>query len=346
MWVFSGQGSQWAAMGAGSARDGAGVRRDCRRDGAADRPRVRVLGDRGDVGARDGDRDRPRPAHRVRRCRSRWPPRCSPTGCGPARSSGIRWARSPQPSSRERCRCEDGVRVICRRSRLMSRIAGSGAMASVELPASQVLSELAARGVDRCRPLRGGLAAVDGGRRRHADGSRPGGRLGAARRDGARGGRRRRLAFASGRSDPRRAGRRAGGPQPDDADDPVSTRRPCTTRASSPSGTPSTGWTICVTRCGSPRRCRRRSRTGTGCSRELAPHPLLTHAVEQTARSLDMPLAALAAHAPRAGAAARAARLPGRSAQRGRGSGLLGAVSRRAAGGRAAADLDAPSAAA
>lgn len=28
---------------------------------------------------------------------------------------------------------------------------------------------------------------------------------------------------------------------------------------------------------------------------ELAPHPLLTHAVEQTARSLDMPLAALAA---------------------------------------------------
>ncbi|HET6733265.1 MAG TPA: sulfolipid-1 biosynthesis phthioceranic/hydroxyphthioceranic acid synthase [Mycobacterium sp.] len=42
---------------------------------------------------------------------------------------------------------EDGVKVICRRSTLMSRIAGSGAMASVELPASQVLSELAARGV-------------------------------------------------------------------------------------------------------------------------------------------------------------------------------------------------------
>ncbi len=42
---------------------------------------------------------------------------------------------------------EDGVRVICRRSQLMSRIAGSGAMASVELPAQQVLSELAARGV-------------------------------------------------------------------------------------------------------------------------------------------------------------------------------------------------------
>ncbi|HEY5151581.1 MAG TPA: sulfolipid-1 biosynthesis phthioceranic/hydroxyphthioceranic acid synthase, partial [Mycobacterium sp.] len=43
---------------------------------------------------------------------------------------------------------EDGVRVICRRSRLMSSIAGSGAMASVELPAEQVLLELMARGVD------------------------------------------------------------------------------------------------------------------------------------------------------------------------------------------------------
>ena len=43
---------------------------------------------------------------------------------------------------------DDGVKVICRRSRLMSRISGSGAMASVELPAQQVLSELAARGVN------------------------------------------------------------------------------------------------------------------------------------------------------------------------------------------------------
>ncbi|MFA5710024.1 sulfolipid-1 biosynthesis phthioceranic/hydroxyphthioceranic acid synthase [Mycolicibacterium sp.] len=41
----------------------------------------------------------------------------------------------------------DGVRVICRRSKLMATIAGAGAMASVELPAAQVLSELAARGV-------------------------------------------------------------------------------------------------------------------------------------------------------------------------------------------------------
>ncbi|SDO35085.1 sulfolipid-1 biosynthesis phthioceranic/hydroxyphthioceranic acid synthase [Afipia sp. GAS231] len=43
---------------------------------------------------------------------------------------------------------EDGARIICRRSRLMTKIAGSGAMASVELPAQQVLSELMAHGVD------------------------------------------------------------------------------------------------------------------------------------------------------------------------------------------------------
>ena len=43
---------------------------------------------------------------------------------------------------------EDGVRVICRRSRLMSTIAGAGAMASVELPAQQVVSELMTRGIN------------------------------------------------------------------------------------------------------------------------------------------------------------------------------------------------------
>ena len=43
---------------------------------------------------------------------------------------------------------EDGVRVICRRSKLMLTIAGSAAMASVELPALAVQSELTALGVD------------------------------------------------------------------------------------------------------------------------------------------------------------------------------------------------------
>lgn len=41
----------------------------------------------------------------------------------------------------------DGLTLICRRSRLMSRIAGQGATATVQLPAKQVLSELAASGI-------------------------------------------------------------------------------------------------------------------------------------------------------------------------------------------------------
>ncbi|MGB3485611.1 MAG: sulfolipid-1 biosynthesis phthioceranic/hydroxyphthioceranic acid synthase, partial [Mycobacterium sp.] len=41
----------------------------------------------------------------------------------------------------------DGVKVICRRSRLMNRISGSGAMAAVELPGQQVISELSLRGI-------------------------------------------------------------------------------------------------------------------------------------------------------------------------------------------------------
>ncbi|MFG1932898.1 beta-ketoacyl synthase N-terminal-like domain-containing protein [Mycobacterium sp. NPDC048908] len=41
---------------------------------------------------------------------------------------------------------EDGLQVVCRRAQLMSRISGDGATASVDLPAQQVLSELALRG--------------------------------------------------------------------------------------------------------------------------------------------------------------------------------------------------------
>ncbi|MCV7379881.1 polyketide synthase [Mycobacterium alsense] len=42
---------------------------------------------------------------------------------------------------------QDGAKVICRRSKLLSRIAGAGAMASVELPAERVRQELAERGI-------------------------------------------------------------------------------------------------------------------------------------------------------------------------------------------------------
>ena len=76
---------------------------------------------------------------------------------------------------------EDGVRVICRRSRLMSTIAGSGAMASVELPAQQVLSELMARGVNDdvvVAVVASPQSTVIGGA--HRDGARSGRGLGAA----------------------------------------------------------------------------------------------------------------------------------------------------------------------
>ncbi|MFL0278048.1 sulfolipid-1 biosynthesis phthioceranic/hydroxyphthioceranic acid synthase [Mycobacterium sp. SMC-19] len=42
---------------------------------------------------------------------------------------------------------EDGLRVTCRRARLLSAIAGGGSMAAVELPAQQVLSEFSIRDV-------------------------------------------------------------------------------------------------------------------------------------------------------------------------------------------------------
>jgi acyl transferase domain-containing protein/acyl carrier protein len=42
---------------------------------------------------------------------------------------------------------DDGVRVVCRRSKLMSTLAGSGAMASVELAAQRVREELTSRGI-------------------------------------------------------------------------------------------------------------------------------------------------------------------------------------------------------
>ena len=92
---------------------------------------------------------------------------------------------------------EDGVRVICRRSRLMSRVAGAGAMASVELPAQQVLSELMSPRHQRRRGGGGGVAAVDCDRRCRSVGSRSGSGLGAARRDGPRGRRRCGLALPS-----------------------------------------------------------------------------------------------------------------------------------------------------
>jgi acyl transferase domain-containing protein/NADPH:quinone reductase-like Zn-dependent oxidoreductase/acyl carrier protein len=43
---------------------------------------------------------------------------------------------------------DDGVKVICRRSQLITRIAGGGAMASIELPHQEVEADLAAAGIE------------------------------------------------------------------------------------------------------------------------------------------------------------------------------------------------------
>ena len=124
------------------------------------------------------------------------------------------------------------------------------------------------------------------------------------------------------------------------------TRRRCTTHVISRSGTPTTGWTTCVTQCGSPQRCRRRWKTGYRVFGELAPHPLLTHAVEQTARSLDIRSrrwpACGASRSCRTGCAAFVADLHSAGAA----VDFSVLCPERAAGGRAVADLDAPSAAA
>ena len=79
---------------------------------------------------------------------------------------------------------EDGVRVICRRSQLLARLAGSGAMASVELPEQTVRDELAARGVDDVvvAVVASPQTTVIGGDTAH--GSRSGRPVGAARGHG------------------------------------------------------------------------------------------------------------------------------------------------------------------
>ena len=214
-------------------------------------------------------------------------------------------------------------------------------MASVELPAQQVRAELKARGIDDVVAGRGGVAAVHGDRRRDPDGPRSRRGLGGAGRDGPRGGRRCRVALTSGRSDPRGPGRRLAELTPRHRS-ALLLGHPYDPR-SSPlrSGM---GRTTCVSMVRFAAAVQAALEDGYRVFAELSPHPLLTRAVEQTAPVSDTPVAALAA----CGATKplrTAARLRLRSVQCRRGGGLLGALPGRATGGRAAADVDAPTAA-
>ena len=235
---------------------------------------------------------------------------------------------------------EDGVRVACRRSRLMSRIAGSGAMASVELPAQQVLSELTMRGVDDVV-----VAAV------------------ASPQTAVIGGATQTVRELVGAWEQRDVLARviavdvaSHSPQVDPILDELSDAlaelnpmtpdipfywRPCTTRARCRCAMPVIGCTICAAWFGSPRRCRRPGGRISGLRRAGTPpaadprcradRPRPRHADGRCGR-----------YAPRTGAAAWAAWLGGRSAQCGRRARFLGALPDWAAGGCAVADLDAP----
>ena len=188
---------------------------------------------------------------------------------------------------------EDGVRVICRRSRLMSRIAGSGAMASVELPAKQVLSELALRGVTDVvvAVVASPESTVIGGATQTVR------ELVAAweQRDVMA----REIAVDVASHSPQVD------PILDELTDVLAELNPMSPEVPFYSSTlfDPREQPVCDSRywVDNLRRTvrfaaavRAASEDGYRVFAELAPHPLLTHAVEQTARSLDMPLAALA----------------------------------------------------
>ncbi|OBH94083.1 polyketide synthase [Mycobacterium scrofulaceum] len=189
---------------------------------------------------------------------------------------------------------EDGVRVICRRSRLMATIAGSGAMASVELPPEQVLLELMARGIDDV-----GLAVVASPQSTVIGGAAQTVRdlvMAWEQRDVPA----REIAVDVASHSPQVD------PILDELSDVLAELNPRTpdlpfysATAFDPREQP-----VCDAWYWSDNlrhmvrfaaAVQAALEDGYRVFAELAPHPLLTHAVEQTAGSLDMPLAALAA---------------------------------------------------
>jgi polyketide synthase 5 len=147
VWVFSGQGSQWAAMGAGLlanepvfAATVATVEPLIARESgfsvteAMSAPEV-VSG-----------QDRMQPT--IFAMQIALAATMKSYGVRPGAVIGHSLGEAAAAVVAGALSLEDGVRVICRRSQLMSRIAGAGATASVELPAQQVLSELVVRGID------------------------------------------------------------------------------------------------------------------------------------------------------------------------------------------------------
>ncbi|MUL46948.1 type I polyketide synthase [Mycobacterium sp. CBMA293] len=146
VWVFSGQGSQWAAMGAGLLATEPVF--------AATIAEIEPL-----IAAESGFSlteaitsgetvtgiDRIQPA--VFAIQVALAATLKSYGALPGAVIGHSMGESAAAVVSGALSLADGVKVICRRSNLMLKVSGSGAMASVELPAQQVLSELGARGV-------------------------------------------------------------------------------------------------------------------------------------------------------------------------------------------------------
>ena len=189
---------------------------------------------------------------------------------------------------------EDGLRVACRRAELSARIADGGAMASVQLPAQQVLSELALRGRNdvvvamvpspATTVVAGGAATV---RELLAAWEQRGVTAHGTFTD---------VAFHSPRVDPIVDELTASLAELD----PMKPTIPFYSATSYDSREQP----VCDARywASNTRRMvrfaaavRAALEDGHRIFAELAPHPLLTHDVEQTARSLDMPVATLAA---------------------------------------------------
>ena len=344
VWVFSGQGSQWAAMGAELLAREPVFAAVGRQGGAADRPRSRVLGDRGDVGARDGDRHRPGPAgpvHDAGRAGHRdavlWGAARRGHRAFAGRGRGGR-RRGCTVAGRRRAGDLPPLAAVCRAWPV------AGRWPRWSCPPTQVRDELDARGVTDVvvSVVASPQSTVIGGATQTVrDLVAAWEERGLMAREVAVD-----VASHSPQVDPILA----------ELADVLADLTPMTPTV------PFYSATLDDPRGSAGLRCRLLGRQpapagavrrgGAGGAGGRAPR--LRRALPASAAdprggadraSRRPPGAGARPHAARAGAAARTARLPRGSAQRGRGGGFLGAVSDRAAGRRAVADLDSASAA-
>ena len=292
VWVFSGQGSQWAAMGAQLLATEPVF--------AATVAQVEPVIARESGFSVTDAMSSPRSVTGI--------DRVQPTLftmqvalAATMRAYGVQPGRGHRAfAGRGRGRCRRGsavagrrVRVICRRSRLMSRIAGAGAMASVELPAKQVLSELTVRSIKDVvvAVVASPQSTVIGGATQTVR------ELVAAweQRDVMA----REIAVDVALHSPQVD------PILDELTDALAELNPMTPEVPFYSATQfdPREQPVCDSRYWVDNlrnmvrfaaAVRAALEDGYRVFAELAPHPLLTHALEQTARSLDMPLAALA----------------------------------------------------